>query len=88
MVSPYFFLHILPKGRTVGEYSGPAVLESRRELKLEWIDNAHLKVDPAHGTIEYFTNLWAPNDDQLSFVEIILAQNPAHGLLSPDGHFQ
>lgn len=86
MVSPYVFLHIVPKGQ-VGEYSTPAVLESRRGLKLEWIDNAHLKVDPSQGTIEYFTNLWAPKDDKLSFVEIILTQDPAHGLLTPEGHF-
>ena len=87
MVSPFFYLHILPKGKKLGEYSSPAVLISRRGLKLEWVDNAHLKVDPAEGTIEFFTNLWAPNDDKLSFVEIILAQDPANRLLTPEGHF-
>jgi hypothetical protein len=88
MVSPYFYLHIFPKGRKVGEYSSGALLVTRRDMKLEWIDNAHLKVNPAQGTIEYFTNLWAPNDEKLPFVEIILAQDPSNGLITPEGSFR
>lgn len=87
MVSPYFYFHIFPKGRKVGQYSSPAVVVSRRDLKLEWVDRAHVRVDPAQGTIEYFTNLWAPNDDQHNPVEIILAQDPANRLLTQEGHF-
>jgi len=87
MVSPFFYLHILPKGKTLSEYSSPAVLESRRGMKLEWIDNAHLKVDPAQGEIEFFTNLWVSSTDESSLVEIILSQNPENGLLTPDGKF-
>ena len=87
MVSPYFYLHILPSGRVHDESSSPAILVSRRNLHVKWKDNAHLEVMPDQGEIEYFRNLWAPKDPALPFVEIILKQNQEDPLLTPDGTF-
>jgi hypothetical protein len=50
-------------------------------------DSAHLQVDPGRASFEYFTNLWAPNDDTLPFVEISLTSDAANTLVTPDGHF-
>jgi len=87
MVSPYFYLHIIPTGHIEEEASSPAVMVSRRGLNLTWTDNAHLRVYPGRGAVEFFTNLWAPHDDNLPFVEITLASDVANRLITPDGHF-
>jgi hypothetical protein len=87
MVSPFFYLHIVPKGQMNGESSSPAVTVSRRGLNLLWTDNAHLQVTPDRGTVEYFTNLWAPRDESLPFVEITLASAATNRLITSDGHF-